>query len=77
MGDSQASRMAAALDYPQRYRTTEEKLDRCREAAAYRDAKMRELLAYCRNESRSPNPDWSAAYRDVDDRLAAILNGEA
>ena len=37
---------------------------------------LRELLSYCENESRSPNPDWAAAYADVAAKLRDILDGE-
>lgn len=64
-----------------RYETDEDsKLTTAAAVAAglsFRDTKMRVLLTYCREESRSPNPDLSLAYDDVASRLAAILDGEA
>jgi hypothetical protein len=44
------------------------------QAAVSQDGLLQELLAYCRSEARSPNPDWAAAYDDVATRLRSILD---
>jgi hypothetical protein len=47
------------------------------QAAHDQDEALRELLSYCRSESRSPNPDYAVAYSDVAERLAKVLDGES